>query len=134
MALANLSAENCLLVLTAVGVVSDWGRTDPPMMIEQIDPSAVLSRGFGGRGVRFHRENPGLRITVNLMPGSPQAVALQAANNAKTEMSGTYASLEGLEGGVFSEGVIVTPKSMGRAGPGMNDATFVIEFNRHVVQ
>lgn len=134
MALADLSAENCIIVITAVGAVSDWGRTDPPLVLEQIDPGAVLSRGLGGNAVRFHRKNPGLRVTLNLMPGSPQALALQAAHNARTEMSGTYASLTGLEGAVFSEGVIVTPKSMGRAGPGMNDATFVLEFNRHVAQ
>lgn len=134
MALSDLSAENCLLVIGVVGAVNDWGRTDPPLVIEQIDPSGVLSRGLGGNAVRFHRKNPGLRITVNLMPGSPQATAFQAACNSKTEMAGTYASLEGLEGGIFSEGIITMPKSMGRAGPGMNDATFVMEFNRHVVQ
>lgn len=134
MALSDLSAENCLLVIGVVGAVNDWGRTDPPLVIEQIDPSGVLSRGLGGNAAAFFRKNSGLRITVNLMPGSPQAAAFQAASNSRTIMAGTYASLEGLEGGIFSEGIITMPKSMGRAGPGMNDATFVMEFNRHVVQ
>ena len=134
MALADLSTESTILVITGVGVITDWGRTDPPLVIEPIDDQATLSRGLGGNGVRFHRINPGIRITVNLMPGSPQALALQSAVNSRTEMSGSYANINGLEGAVVSEGVITRGKSMGRAGPGMNDATFVMEFNSGVIQ
>ena len=83
--------------------------------------------------MRFHRKNPGLRVTANLMPGSPQALAMQALILARTEMSGSYASIAGLEGAVFSEGVITRGKSMARGGPGMNDATFVMEFNKGVI-
>lgn len=129
MALADMSVDNGLLVLTGVGVLTDWGRTDPPFMIEPIDDQAVLSRGLGGNAVRVHRKNPGARVTVNLMPGSPQALALQAAVGAKQEMSGAYENIAGLEGAVFAEGVITRGKSMGRGGPGLNDATFVMEFN-----
>ncbi|MFV3292272.1 hypothetical protein ACNFBR_26525 [Pseudomonas sp. NY11955] len=130
MALSDLSVENTIVVITGVGVLDDWGRTDPPFTVEPIDDQAVLSRGLGGNGVRFHRKNPGLRLTVNLMPGSPQALALQAQINAKSEVSGSYASIAGLEGAVFSEGVITRGKSMARGGPGLNDATFVMEFNK----
>lgn len=130
MALSDLSVENTIVVITGVGVLDDWGRTDPPFTVEPIDDQAVLSRGLGGNAVRFHRKNLGLRLTVNLMPGSPQALALQAQVNAKSEVSGSYASIAGLEGAVFSEGVITRGKSMARGGPGMNDATFVIECNK----
>ncbi len=130
MALSDLSVENTIIVLTGVGVIDDWGRTDPPFTVEQIDDSAVLSRGLGGNAVRFHRKNPGLRVTLNLMPGSPQALALQAQVNAKSEVSGSYASVAGLEGAVFSEGVVTRGKSMARGGAGLNDATFVMEFNK----
>ncbi|MFJ4113736.1 hypothetical protein [Pseudomonas sp. NPDC089758] len=133
MALSDLSVENTIVVITGVGVLDDWGRTDPPFTIEPIDDQAILSRGLGGNAVRFHRKNPGLRLTVNLMPGSPQALALQAQVNAKSEVSGSYASIAGLEGAVFSEGVITRGKSMARGGPGMNDATFVMEFNKDKV-
>lgn len=133
MALSDLSAENTIVVITGVGVLDDWGVTDPPFTVEPIDDQAILKRGLGGNGVRFHRKNPGLRLTVNLMPGSPQALALQAQVNAKSEISGSYASIAGLEGAVFSEGVITRGKSMARGGPGMNDATFVMEFNKDKV-
>lgn len=133
MALSDLSVENTIVVITGVGVLDDWGRTDPPFTVEPIDDQATLSRGLGGNAVRFHRKNPGLRLTVNLMPGSPQALALQAQVNAKSEVSGSYASIAGLEGAVFSEGVITRGKSMARGGPGMNDATFVMEFNKDKV-
>lgn len=133
MALSDLSVENTIVVITGVGVLDDWGRTDPPFTVEPIDDQAILSRGLGGNAVRFHRKNPGLRLTVNLMPGSPQALALQAQVNAKSEVSGSYASIAGLEGSVFSEGVITRGKSMARGGPGMNDATFVMEFNKDKV-
>lgn len=133
MALSDLSVENTIVVITGVGVLDDWGRTDPPFTIEPIDDQAVLSRGLGGNAVRFHRKNPGLRLTVNLMPGSPQALGLQAQVNAKSEVSGSYASIAGLEGAVFSEGVITRGKSMARGGPGMNDATFVMEFNKDAI-
>ncbi|EPM0509730.1 MULTISPECIES: hypothetical protein [Pseudomonas] len=133
MALSDLSVENTIVVITGVGVLDDWGRTDPPFTVEPIDDQAILSRGLGGNAVRFHRKNPGLRLTVNLMPGSPQALALQAQVNAKSEVSGSYASIAGLEGAVFSEGVITRGKSMARGGPGMNDATFVMEFNKDKV-
>jgi hypothetical protein len=121
------------MVITGPGVLDDWGRTDPPFTVEVIDDQASLSRGLGGNAVRFHRKNPGLRVTVNLMPGSPQALTMQAMILAKTEMSGSYASIAGLEGAVFSEGVITRGKSMARGGPGMNDATFVMEFNKGVI-
>lgn len=130
MSLADLSVENTIVVITGVGVLDDWGRTDPPFTIENIDDVANLSRGLGGNAVRFHRKNPGLRLTVNFMPGSPQALAMQAQVAARAEISGSYASISGLEGSVFSEGVITRGKSMARGGPGMNDATFVIEFNK----
>ncbi|MBA6142342.1 hypothetical protein V9385_15475 [Pseudomonas juntendi] len=133
MALSDLSVENTIVVITGVGVLDDWGRTDPPFTVEPIDDQAILSRGLGGNAVRFHRKNPGLRLTVNLMPGSPQALALQAQVNAKAEVSGSYASIAGLEGAVFSEGVITRGKSMARGGPGMNDATFIMEFNKDKV-
>lgn len=133
MALSDLSVENTIVVITGVGVLDDWGRTDPPFTIEPIDDQAVLSRGLGGNAVRFHRKNPGLRLTVNLMPGSPQALGLQAQVNAKSEVSGSYASIAGLEGAVFSEGVITRGKSMARGGPGLNDATFVMEFNKDAI-
>lgn len=130
MALNDFSVENTLVVVTAIGLLDDWGRTDPPFTIEPIDDQANLIRGLGGNGVRFHRKNPGVRITLNLMPGSPQALALQGLINARTEVSGSYANINGLEGAVFSEGVITRGKSMARGGPGLNDATFVIEANR----
>lgn len=130
MSVADLSVENTIVVITGVGVLDDWGRTDPPFTIEYIDDVAILSRGLGGNAVSFHRKNPGLRLTVNLMPGSPQALGLQAQVKARSEVSGSYASIAGLEGSVMSEGVIVKSKSMARGGPGMNDATFVMEFNK----
>ena len=133
MSVADLSVENTIMVITGVGVLDDWGRTDPPFTDEVIDDQASLSRGLGGNAVRFHRKNPGLRVTANLMPGSPQALAMQALILARTEMSGSYASIAGLEGAVFSEGVIIRGKSMARGGPGMNDATFVMEFNKGVI-
>jgi len=133
MSVADLSVENTIMVITGVGVLDDWGRTDPPFTVEVIDDQANLSRGLGGNAVRFHRKNPGLRVTANLMPGSPQALAMQALILSRTEMSGSYASIAGLEGAVFSEGVITRGKSMARGGPGMNDATFVMEFNKGVI-
>nr|WP_314569340.1 hypothetical protein [uncultured Pseudomonas sp.] len=133
MALNDLSVENTIVVITGVGVIDDWGRTDPPFIVEPIDDQANLSRGLGGNAVRFHRKNPGLRLTLNLMPGSPQALALQAQVAARSEVSGSYASVAGLEGAVFSEGVVTRGKSMARGGPGMNDATFVMEFNKGVI-
>lgn len=133
MALSNLSVENTIVVITAVGLIDDWGRTDPPFTVEPIDDQANLLRGLGGNAVRFHRKNPGIRITLNLMPGSPQALALQSLVMTQTEISGSYASIAGLEGAVFSEGVITRGKSMARGGPGMNDATFVIEANKGTI-
>ena len=129
MALADLSAENTVLVLNGIGEITDWGRTDPPFMIENIDARATLSRGFGGNAAVFRRKNPGIRVTLNLMPGSEQAKALQVQAIKGTEVSGMYASIEGLEAAVFAEGVFVNGLSYGRGGPGMNDGTFVIECN-----
>lgn len=134
MALADLSAENTILVINGIGEITDWGRADPPFMIEPIDPQGNLSRGFGGNAAAFRRKNPGIRVTLNLMPGSPQAAVLQAQVNSNTEVSGSYASIDGLEAAVFAEGIFVSGKSIGRGGPGMNDGTFVIECNAGVIQ
>lgn len=134
MAVADLSTENTIIIINGVGEITDWGRADPPFMIENIDAVGALQRGLGGNGVGFRRKNPGIRVTLNLLPGSPQAATLQAQLNAKTEMSGAYSSINGLEGAVFAEGVFVQGKSIGRGGPGLNDATFVMEFNKGVIQ
>lgn len=133
MSLSDLSVENTIVVITTVGVIDDWGRTDPPFTVEQIDDKSVLSRGLGGNAVKFTRKNPGLRLTLNLMPGSPQAIALQAMVNSGIEVSGSYASIAGLEGAVFAEGVFTRGKSMARGGPGMNDTTFIAEFNKEAI-
>lgn len=133
MSLADLSVENTIIVITGVGLIDDWGKTDPPFVVEPIDDQANLTRGLGGNAVCFHRKNPGLRVTLNLLAGSPQALALQAQILARSQVSGSYASIAGLEGAVFSEGVITKGKSMARGGPGMNDATFVMEFNKGVI-
>jgi hypothetical protein len=134
MSLADLSVENTIIVITGVGQINDWGKTDPPFTIEPIDDKSTLIRGLGGRAVKFTRINPGQRLTLNLLPGSPQAVGLQALINAGTEVSGSYASIAGLEGAIFSEGVGTKGKSMARGGPGMNDATFIFEFNAGIAQ
>jgi hypothetical protein len=134
MALSDLSVENTIVVITGVGVIDDWGRTDPPFTIEPIDDKSVLSRGLGGNAVKFTRKNPGQRLTLNLMPGCKQAIGLQALVNSGAEVSGSYASIAGYEGAVFAEGVATRGKSMGRGGPGMNDATFIFEFNAGIAQ
>lgn len=129
MSLTNMSVDNCIIVISGLGVISDWGRTDPPFTYEPIDDQATLSRGLGGNAVATYRKNPGGRLTINLMPGSPQAFAAQAGINAKQVFSGSYVNIDGLEGAVFSEGVATRGKSMARGGAGLNDATFVFEFN-----
>jgi hypothetical protein len=58
---------------------------------------------------------------------------MQALVTAQTEVSGSYASIAGLEGAIFSEGVVTRGKSMARGGPGMNDSTFVIEANKGTI-
>ena len=63
MSVADLSVENTIMVITGVGVLDDWGRTDPPFTVEVIDDQANLSRGLGGNAVRFHRKNPCLLYT-----------------------------------------------------------------------
>lgn len=134
MALTDLSTENTILTINGIGEITDWGRADPPFMIENIDAVGSLQRGLGGNAVAFYRKNPGIRVTLNLLPGSPQAVALQAQVNARTEASGAYSSINGSEGSIFTQGVYVQGKSIGRGGPGMNDATFIIEANRGAIQ
>ena len=134
MSLSDLSVENTIVVISAVGVIDDWGRTDPPFTIEPIDDKSTLIRGLGGRAIKFTRKNPGQRLTLNLLRGSKQAIGLQALVNSGAEVAGSYASIAGIEGAVFAEGVGIRGKSMARGGPGMNDATFIFEFNVGLAQ
>lgn len=124
----NFSTENWSSNING-RIMSDWGETNPPASFQEIDPPSVLRRGQGGGAVRLDRLNPGMRVTINLNPGSQDSAYMQGLYNSKANITAGFRQIGTLEVYTGSEGVIVSRGSTGRGGSTITDDQFVIEFN-----
>ena len=132
MALYGVSTNNGVVIING-REITDWGVTDPPFNVEYIDALSSVVRGHGGNAYSSDRINPGIRVTLNIIPGSPDAVYLAALANTRTEISGTYTSLSAGELALWAEGKFVNSRALGRMGANANDSTFVAECNKGVI-
>lgn len=110
-------------------IIESWGSTNPPVSVAEIDPPSQLIRGQGGGAVRFDRKNPGMRVTLNLLPGSADSAFVQGLKNTNANISASFRQIGTLEVAVGSEGVIVSRGTTGRGGSSVSDDQYVIEFN-----
>lgn len=128
MALNNFSTEKHAVNING-RTIEDWGQSDPPYTDDPIDQPSQLIRGQGGGAVRFDRLNPGRRVTLNLMPGSPDSAYLSGLYNSKANITLGRVQIGTLEAATGTEGVIVNKNQTGRGGASLSDDQYVVEFN-----
>ena len=117
--------------LTIFGIpIEEFGDTDPPITIEDIEPRSTLKRGVGATSLRLDNKTRPKRLTVNLMPDSIEVRQLIAAEKTgvdatfKFEQTGTGEIVTGFDG------VLVNRGPVGRGGKTtVTDEQFVFEFN-----
>lgn len=128
MAMKNYGADGANLTVFGIPI-NDFGDTDPPITIEDLEDRSTLKRGIGGRSVRMDNQTSPKRLTINLMPGSDEVRQIIAV--AKTGVDATFTfSQTGTDEYVAGfDGVLISRGSMGRGGKTTtSDEQFVFEF------
>lgn len=124
----NLSTENNVITVNG-RIMTNWGETDPALVVSPIDPKSVLRRGQGGGAVRLDRSNPGKTITLNMDPASADSGFLMGLFNSNTNITLSHVVIGTLEGGIYTEGVMVNVGDHNRIGQTISDDQYIIEFN-----
>lgn len=116
--------------LTIFGIpIDEFGDTDPPITIEDLEPRATLKRGIGGSSVRLDNQTRAKRVTINLMPGSDQVRQLLAVE--KTGVDATFTFYQSGTNEYFAgfDGVMINRGSVTRGGKtSISDEQFIFEF------
>lgn len=126
----NLSTENNVVTING-RILTNWGESDPALTISPIDPVSVMRRGQGGGAIRLDRINPGKSITLNLEPASPDSAFVMALHNSNQNITLSHVAIGTLEGGIYTEGVIVNVGDHSRIGQTISDDQYIIEFNSY---
>lgn len=124
----NLSTENNVVTVNG-RIITNWGESDPAMTVSPIDPKSVLRRGQGGGAVRLDRSNPGKTVTLNMDPASPDSGFLMGLFNSLENITLSHIAIGTLEGGIYTEGVMVNVGDHSRVGQTITDDQYIIEFN-----
>lgn len=97
--------------LTVFGIpIDDFGDTDPPITIEDLEPRAK-------------------RLTINLIPGSVQARQLLAVEKSGIDATFTFSQTGTDERFAGFDGIMTNRGSATRAGKnGVSDEQFIFEF------
>ncbi|MEQ4511756.1 MULTISPECIES: hypothetical protein [Dickeya] len=116
--------------LTVFGIpIDDFGDTDPPITIEDLEPRATLKRGIGKTSVRLDSQTRPKRLTIHLIPGSDQARQIIAVEKTGVDATFTFFQTGTAETFMGFDGVLVNRGSSGRGGKtSASDETFIFEF------
>ncbi|RAW93960.1 MULTISPECIES: hypothetical protein [unclassified Photorhabdus] len=116
--------------LTVFGIpIDDFGDTDPPITIEDLEPRATLKRGIGKTSVRLDNPTRPKRLTINLIPGSEQARQILAVEKTKVDATFSFFQTGTAETIIGFDGILVNRGSTTRAGKtGVSDEQFIFEF------
>lgn len=129
MTMHRYGADGANLVVFGIPI-NNFGDTDPPITIEDIENRATLKRGIGGRAVRLDNQTRPKRLTINLLPGSDEVRQILAVEKSGVDATFSFSQSGTNERVVGFDGVLTTRGSMGRAGKTTaSDEQFVFEFN-----
>lgn len=129
MTMHRYGADGANLVVFGIPI-NNFGDTDPPITIEDIENRATLKRGIGGRAVRLDNQTRPKRLTINLLPGSDEVRQILAVEKSGVDATFSFSQSGTNERVVGFDGVMTTRGSMGRAGKTtVSDEQFVFEFN-----
>lgn len=128
MAMKRYGADGANLTLFGIPI-DDFGDTDPPITIEDLEPRATLKRGIGKTSVRLDSQTRPKRVTVNLIPGSDQARQILAVEKTGVDATFTFFQTGTAETVMGFDGVLVNRGSMTRGGKtSVSDEVFILEF------
>lgn len=116
--------------LTVFGIpVDDFGDTDPPITIEDLEPRATLKRGIGKTSVRLDSQTRPKRLTISLIPGCDQVRQILAVAKTGVDATFTFFQTGTAETVMGFDGVLVNRGTMGRGGKtSVSDEQFIFEF------
>ncbi|MDE8755679.1 hypothetical protein PZA22_14440 [Pectobacterium polaris] len=116
--------------LTVFGIpIDDFGDTDPPITIEDLEQRATLKRGIGKTSVRLDSQTRPKRLTINLIPGSDQVRQILAIEKTGVDATFTFFQTGTAETVMGFDGVLINRGSMTRGGKtSVSDEVFTLEF------
>ncbi|CPR20620.1 hypothetical protein [Brenneria goodwinii] len=116
--------------LTVFGIpIDDFGDTDPPITIEELEPRATLKRGMGKTSVRLDNQTRPKRLTINLMPGSDQVRQILTVEKTGVDATFTFFQTGSDEYFAGFDGVMINRGSATRGGKtSVSDEQFIFEF------
>ncbi|MEI7261332.1 hypothetical protein [Pectobacterium carotovorum] len=128
MAMKRYGADGANLTLFGIPI-DDFGDTDPPITIEDLEPRTTLKRGIGKTSVRLDSQTRPKRVTVNLIPGSDQVRQILAVEKTGVDATFTFFQTGTAETVMGFDGVLVNRGSMTRGGKtSVSDEVFILEF------
>ncbi len=128
MAMKNYGASHADLIINGLPI-DEFGDTDPPITIEDIDPRATLKRGIGKTSVRLDGPTRPKRLSVSLIPGCDQVRQLLALEKSGVDFFFTFRQRGTDETVEAFDGVMTQRGGMGRGGKqSTSDETFTFEF------
>lgn len=117
--------------LTLMGIpIDDFGDTDPPIRISDLEQRSTLKRGIGRTSVRLDNQTLAKRVEVYLMPGSPQVRQILAA--AKSGVDATFSLRQSGANEMHAgfDGILVNRGSVDRGGKTtVSDEVLTFEFS-----
>lgn len=128
MTMKNYGASHSDLTINGLSI-DEYGDTDPPITIEDLDPRATLKRGIGRTSVRLDGPTRPKRLTICLMPGCDQVRQLLALEKSGVDFFFTFRQRGTDEYVAAFDGVMTQRGTQGRGGKtAASDETFTFEF------
>jgi len=121
--------NNSYLTISGINI-ENFGVTDPPYTIADIEDRSVINGGVGETSVRLDNARRPKQLTVNIMPGADEVRQLIALEKTGVDITATHRVGGSGERVEMFEGVISRRGDMGRAGKSsVTDEQFIIVFN-----
>lgn len=128
MSLVNYGAEGANLTIFGIPI-EEFGDTDPPITIADIEQRSTLKRGIGATSLRLDNRTRPKRLTVNLMPGSNEVRQLLAAEKTGADVTFEFSQTGTNEKVSGFDGVMINRGDIGRAGKtSVSDEQLIFEF------
>lgn len=121
-------SANSTLIINGIEI-ENFGDTDPPINISDEEDRATLKRGIGGRTLRLDNRTRPKRVTVNILPGSPESRQLIAVAKSGADFSAYFKQAGTDESETMFDGILIQRGDRGRGGKTtVSDDQFVFLF------
>ena len=126
MPMNKYGADSVNLIINGI-VLEEFGDTDPPIRVSDVEDRATLKRGIGGTSLRLDNVTRPKQLDVYLMPGSEEVRQLIALEKSGADIGFTLTVQGTQERVVGFSGIIQTRGDLERAGKtSISDEQFTI--------